>query len=147
MTDSEQIREWYHEGVVLNHADRGMAGYEPVCNHHHPTVPFPREGGGFFNEPVHPLTGSAWQAYVTGMAHHGETMSSAGGVNHCRNIGTSNDPSLHAYLCACDCLPTAANQMLSFVTSRRSAPTMAPKCSATSAETGCTTRLIVHQQH
>ena len=105
MADTETIRIWYHHDVVLNHRLRGRPGYEPVCNHHHPTVDFPREGGGFFSEPVHPLTREAWEAYVQVMKHHGETMPGAGGVDQCRNIGTSDDPSLHAYLCACDLPP------------------------------------------
>ena len=107
MASSEQIREWYHEGVVLNHADRDTPGYEPVCDHDHPTVGIPRSGGGVFLEPVHPLTFEAWQAYVAVMNHHGETITSAGGVNSCRNIGTSDRPSLHAYLCALDSPPNS----------------------------------------
>ena len=106
MTSSEQIRKWYHQGVVLNHADRGTPGYEPVCNHRHPTVAFPRSGG-VFNEPVHPLCHEAFEAYAAVMRHMGVNMPSAGGVNHCRNIGTSDDPSLHAYLCAIDLPPNS----------------------------------------
>ena len=102
MTDTEQIRKWYHEGVVLNHADRGKPGYEPICNHRHPRIGIPKEGGGGFNEPVHPLTFEAWEAYVAVMRFHGESITGAGGVDNCRNIGTSDDPSLHAYLCALD---------------------------------------------
>ncbi len=102
MSDTEQIRIWYHKGVVLNHADRGTPGYKPRCNHNHPTVGIPRDGGGVFREPVHPLTVEAWEAYVTVMRHHGETITSTGGINSCRNIGDSDDPSLHAYLCALD---------------------------------------------
>ncbi len=106
MTSSEDIREWYHEGVVLNHADRGTPGYEPRCNHNHPTVAFPRSGG-VFNEPVHPLCREAFEAYAAVMHHLGVDMPGAGGVNHCRNIGTTDDPSLHAYLCAIDLPPNS----------------------------------------
>ncbi len=107
MASTEQIRKWFHEGVVLNHASRGQAGYKPVCNHNHPRVSFPSEGGASFAEPVHPLTVEAFEAYVSVMKQHGETMSGAGGVNACRNIGTSNNPSLHAYLCAVDLPPNS----------------------------------------
>ena len=102
MATTEQIRKWYHPGVVLNHADRGKAGYKPRCNHRHPTIGIPREGGGVFNEPCHPLTHEAWRAYVQVMVHHGETITGAGGLDNCRNIGSSTRPSLHAYLCALD---------------------------------------------
>ena len=108
MASSEQIREWYHDGVVLNHADRNTPGYTPDCDHRQPRVSFPAAGGGAFSEPVHPLTVEAWKAYVQVMRFHGETMSSAGGVNHCRNIGSGNMPSLHAYLCAVDLPPNSA---------------------------------------
>jgi len=93
--------------VVLNHSQRGTQGYTPRCNHVHPRIAFPREGGGTYNEPVHPLTFGAWQAYITVMIHHGETMPGAGGVDQCRNIGDSDEPSLHAYLCACDLPPNS----------------------------------------
>ncbi len=107
MASSEQIRKWYHDGVVLNHHQRGTSGYEPICNHNHPKVGIPNDSGGVYNEPVHPLTVKAWNAYVTVMNHHGETITSAGGINHCRNIGDTNWPSLHAYLCALDSPPNS----------------------------------------
>ncbi len=107
MASTDQVRRWYHSGVVLNHHQRGSSGYEPVCNHSHPPVSFPRERGGFFNEPVHPLCKEAFEAYAQVMRHHGETMPSDGGVNNCRNIGTSDRPSLHAYLCAIDLPPNS----------------------------------------
>jgi len=106
MASSEDIRKWYHEDVVLNHADRGNPGYEPVCNHNYPTVAFPRSGG-VFNEPVHPLCFEAFEAYTTVMRHLGVDMPGAGGVNSCRNIGTSDNPSLHSYLCAVDLPPNS----------------------------------------
>ncbi len=114
MASTEQIRIWYHEGVVLNHSERGTQGYTPRCNHNHPTIKFPREGGGFFNEPVHPLTREAWRAYIIVMIHHGETMPGAGGVDQCRNIGDSDDPSLHAYLCSVD-LPPNSRKSSAFI--------------------------------
>ncbi len=101
MTATEQIRKWYHDDVVLNHHERGQPGYHPHCNHDHPTVAFPREGG-VFNEPVHPDTFEAFTAYVAVMRHFGVMMTGSGGVNHCRNIGNGDWPSLHAYLCAVD---------------------------------------------
>ncbi len=105
MASTEQIRKWYHKGVVLNHALRGTPGYHPHCDHNHPKVAFPNQSGGFYNEPVHPLTFEAWTAYTTVMKAMGIKMSSAGGVNSCRNIFDTDDPSLHAYLCACDLPP------------------------------------------
>ncbi len=102
---TETVRKLYHEGVVLNHAQRGTPGYEPICNHRHPTVAIPREGGGVWVRAAHPLTTEAFEAYIQVMRHHGETMPGAGGLGNCRNIGTSDDPSLHAYLCAIDLPP------------------------------------------
>lgn len=116
MASTEQIRKWFHSGVVLNHADRGTSGYHPHCDHDHPKVAFPRAGGGVFNEPVHPLTFEAFTAYVAVMRHHGETMPGAGGVDQCRNIGTGNWPSLHAYICAVD-LPPNSRKSAAFITS------------------------------
>lgn len=115
MTDTDQIREWYYRGVVLNHADRGTPGYEPECNHDHPTLGFPQEGGGHYFEPVHPLTYEAFQAYVTVMRYWGETMPGAGGVNQCRNIGTGDWPSTHAYIVSVD-LPPDERKSAKFVT-------------------------------
>ncbi len=105
VVSSEQIRKWFHEGVVLNHADRDKPGYHPHCDHRQPKVAFPNEFDGFYNEPVHPLAVEAFQAYADIMVAMGVRMSGAGGVNSCRNIGTSNTPSLHAYLCAVDLPP------------------------------------------
>lgn len=105
MATSEQIRIWYHQDVVLNHSKRGSPGYIPICNHNHPRVGFPKQGGGVYSEPVHPWTQEAWQAYITVMIHHGETMPGDGGVNQCRNIADTNWPSLHSYLCAVDLPP------------------------------------------
>ena len=105
MADTDQIRKWYHTSVVLNHDQRGTPGYQPNCNHRHQTMPFPREGGGVFNEPVHPLTRAAWRAYITVMIHHDETMPGGGGVDSCRNIAGTDWPSLHAYICAVDLPP------------------------------------------
>ena len=116
MSTTEQIRKWYHEGVVLNHADRGKPGYHPHCDHDHPKVGFPNEGGGVFLEPVHPDTFEAFTAYVAVMRHHGETMPGSGGVNSCRNIGDGNNPSLHAYLCAVD-LPPNSRKSVGFLVS------------------------------
>ena len=116
MASTEQIRKWFHSGVVLNHADRGKTGYHPHCDHNHPKVAFPRAGGGVFNEPVHPLTFEAFTAYVAVMRHHGETMPGAGGVDQCRNIGTGNWPSLHAYICAVD-LPLNSRKSAAFIAS------------------------------
>ncbi len=107
MASSEQIRNWFHDGVVLNHADRNTSGYTPECDHRQPTVGIPNDSGGVYNEPVHPYTVEAWEAYVTVMAFYWETITSAGGVNHCRNIGTGDMPSLHAYLCALDSPPNS----------------------------------------
>ena len=105
MASSEQIRKWYHQGVVLNHSERNTSGYLPICNHKQPKVGFPNNQGGQFREPVHPLTVKAWEAYVQVMKDMGVTMPSAGGVNSCRNIGAGDMPSLHAYLCAVDIPP------------------------------------------
>ncbi len=105
MVSSEQIRKWYHQGVVLNHDMRNTPGYKPICEHNHPKVEFPNNQGGVFFEPVHPLTVGAWEAYVRVMKDMGVTMSSAGGVNHCRNIAGTDMPSLHAYICAVDLPP------------------------------------------
>ncbi len=107
MSTTEQIRKWFHSGVVLNHADRGKTGYHPHCDHDHPKVGFPNEVGGVYNEPVHPLTFEAFTAYVSVMKAMGVKMSGAGGVNACRNIGTGDWPSLHAYLCAVDLPPNS----------------------------------------
>ncbi len=115
MASTEQIRKWFHSGVVLNHADRGTAGYQPHCDHDHAKVGFPNDGGGTFAEPVHPMTFEAFTAYVTVMRHHGETMPGAGGVNACRNISGSVMPSLHAYLCAVD-LPPNSRKSSGFIT-------------------------------
>ena len=65
---------------------------------------------------VHPLATEAFEAYITVMIHHGETMPGAGGVGNCRNIGTSDWPSLHAYLCAID-LPPNSRKSAAFLTS------------------------------
>lgn len=102
---TETVRKLYHHNVVLNHALRGTAGYKPICNHRHPTVAIPREGSGVWVRPAHPLTTEAWNAYIQVMRHHGETMPGAGGLGNCRNIGGTNKPSLHAYLCALDLPP------------------------------------------
>ena len=118
MTDTDQIRKWYHSGVVLNHHQRGTPGYKPICNHNQPKVAFPKEGGGFFNEPVHPLTVEAWEAYIKVMIFHDETMPPAGGVDQCRNIAGKNWPSLHAYLCAAD-LPPNSRKSAAFLTDMR----------------------------
>jgi hypothetical protein len=107
MAATDTVREWYHEGVVLNHSQRGTDGYRPRCNHDHPTVPIPKDGGGFYNEPVHPLTFEAWTAYAAVMDTYGESITNAGGVNNCRNIADTNWPSLHAYLCALDNPPNS----------------------------------------
>ncbi len=114
MASTEQIRKWYHTSVVLNHDQRGTPGYQPNCNHRHQTMPFPKEGGGVFNEPVHPLTREAWRAYITVMIHHDETMPGAGGVDQCRNIAGTDWPSLHAYLCAVD-LPPNSRKSSAFI--------------------------------
>ena len=105
MASTEQIRKWYHSGVVLNHADRGTTGYHPHCDHDHPKVSIPRDGGGVWVRAAHPFTTEAFEAYIQVMNHHGETMPGAGGLGNCRNIGDTNRPSLHAYLCAIDLPP------------------------------------------
>ncbi len=115
MATTEQVRNWYHSGVVLNHAQKGTSGYSPVCNHNHPTVNIPKDGGGVWVRAVHPLVTEAWNAYITVMIHHGETMPSAGGVGNCRNIANSNQPSLHAYLCAMD-IPPNNRKSSAFIT-------------------------------
>ena len=114
MTSTDQIRVWYHSGVVLNHHQRNTPGYEPICNHNHPKVAFPNSSGGVYNEPVHPLTFEAWTAYVMVMNYHGETMPPSGGVNQCRNIFGTDWPSLHAYLCGCD-LPPNSRKSAAFI--------------------------------
>jgi len=48
------------------------------------------------------------------MQSMGVKMSGAGGVNNCRNIGTGDMPSLHAYLCAVD-LPPNSYKPTSFI--------------------------------
>ncbi len=116
MADTDQIREWYHEGVVLNHNKRGQQGYTPKCNHSDkPKVGIPNSDGGLYFEPVHPLTVEAWEAYVMVMNHHGETITGDGGINACRNIGDTDWPSLHAYLCALDSPPNSRKSHL-FIT-------------------------------
>ena len=105
MASTEDKRKWYPEHVT-NHADRGTAGYKPKCNWSGAAlVAFPNNLDGVYIEPVHPKTWEAWDAYVFLMDHFGETMTNAGGVNHCRNIGTSVWPSLHAYIIAVDLPP------------------------------------------
>ena len=54
---------------------------------------------------VHPKTKQAWEAYITLMLQHGETVPSAGGTHNCRNIAGTNAPSLHAYCVALDIPP------------------------------------------
>ncbi len=107
MTATEQIRKWYHDDVVLNHHERGQPGYHPHCNHNHPTVEIPREGGGVWVRPAHPLATEAFNAYIQVMRHHRETMPGAGGLGHCRVIANTDWPSLHAYLCAIDLPPNS----------------------------------------
>lgn len=103
MNKTDTVREWYHAGIVLNHADRGEPGYQPECNHATaPKASIPREGGGFYLEPVHPLTVEAWNAYTTVMKAMGVTITGEGGIDNCRNIGDGDWPSLHAYLLALD---------------------------------------------
>lgn len=104
MNSTDQVRQWYHKGVVINHASRGNPGFTPLCNHtvNIPKMSFPREGGGYYLEPVHPLTVEAWKAYVYVMEVMGVTITGAGGVDSCRNIGDTDWPSLHAYLLALD---------------------------------------------
>ncbi len=114
MTATDQIRKWYHRDVVLNHDERGQPGYHPHCNHAHPTVEIPREGGGVWVRPAHPFTTEAFNAYIAVMIHHRETMPEAGGLGHCRNIGGKDWPSLHAYLCAID-LPPNSRKRNAFV--------------------------------
>ena len=116
MASTEQIRKWFHSGVVLNHADRGTTGYHPHCDHDHAKVSIPREGGGVWVRAAHPLCTEAFEAYIQVMRHHGETMPGAGGLGNCRNIGTSDMPSLHAYLCAID-LPPNSRKSSAFITS------------------------------
>lgn len=106
MASTDQVRQWYHQ-TVLNHSQRGTPGFEPECNWGIAvTLGFPRVGG-VFNEPVHPATVSAWEAYIELMNVHDVKMPSAGGVNSCRNIANTNSPSLHAYLVACDMPPNS----------------------------------------
>lgn len=108
MAETDQVRKWYHDGVVLNHHQRGTAGYTPRCDHsNRPTVAFPWHAGGTFAEIVHPLCVEAFGAYAAVMDHHGETLPSGGGINSCRNIANSAWPSLHAYLVAIDLPPNS----------------------------------------
>ncbi len=119
MTATEQIRKWYHDDVVLNHHERGQPGYHPHCNHDHPRVEFPNDRGGVFQEPVHPLTFEAFTAYVAVMRHFGVVMTGAGGVNHCRNIGDGDWPSLHAYLCAVDLTQGKTREFMAAINAMR----------------------------
>ena len=116
MASTDQVRNWYPE-VVLNHAQRCQPGYEPICD---PVgkatkVLFPREGGGDYSLWVHPKTKEAWKAYVQTMRHHGETVPPHGGTHNCRNIGTGDCPSLHAYCTALD-LPPNSRKSVAFQT-------------------------------
>lgn len=114
MATTDQVRKWYRE-TVINHDDRGTPGYTPLCNWGIAiTLRFPREGGGFFSEPIHPKTVEAWQAYIATMEYYGETMPGTGGVNQCRNIKGTDWPSLHAYLVAVD-LPPNGRKSYRFV--------------------------------
>lgn len=107
MADTEQKRKWFPEHVT-NHADRGTAGYKPKCDWSGAAVvAVPNSSGGVYIEPIHPKTWEAWDAYVFLMREFGQTITSAGGVNSCRNIGTSVWPSLHAYLLALDNPPNS----------------------------------------
>ena len=104
---TDKVRQEYHE-TVTNHHLRGRPGYTPTVNWSIAIrLPFPAVGGGTWLEPVHPATAEAWRAYINVMAHHGETLTSAGGVDHARNIAGTNWPSLHAYLLACDSPPNS----------------------------------------
>ncbi len=107
MASTDQVRGWYSE-TVTNHHRRGSPGYWPNCDWSDAVaVRFPNQSGGHYTEPVHPATAEAWRVYVRLMEHHGVEMSSAGGVNQCRNIAGSDWPSLHAYLVACDLPPNS----------------------------------------
>jgi hypothetical protein len=99
---TEQKRKWYPDHVI-NHADRGTAGYKPLCDWSGAAlIAVPNDSGGVYIEPVHQATAEAWDAYVFLMREFDQSITSAGGVNSCRNIGTSVWPSLHAYLLALD---------------------------------------------
>lgn len=108
MATTDQVRIWYHE-TVANHDDRGNPGYEPIARWDVGDtcifLAFPSQSGGYYQEPVHIATAPAWRVYIALMEKHGVRMSSAGGVDHARNIGDTDWPSLHAYLCACDLPP------------------------------------------
>jgi hypothetical protein len=105
VASTDQKRKWYPD-VVLNHADRGTPGFEPVCDTSRAVrIKFPKDGGGYWLLLVHPDTVEAWKAYVKVLEFHGESIPGNGGTHNCRNIGTSVWPSLHAYCVACDLPP------------------------------------------
>jgi hypothetical protein len=107
MALTDQVRIWYPE-VVLNHAQRGQPGYEPVCDITKAVrLEFPKAGGEVYRLLVHPKTKEAWQAYVVVMRKYGIVVPLAGGTHNCRNIGTSDWPSLHAYCTALDLPPNS----------------------------------------
>lgn len=106
MATTDDVREWYHEGIVLNHEERGTVGYRPKCDHSAaPEVAFPLGEGRMFYEIVHPFTVEAFEAYSYIMSAMGVYLPLAGGVNHCRLIAGTDWPSLHAYLVAIDLPP------------------------------------------
>lgn len=105
MASTEQIRRWYPD-VVTNHAQRGTADYKPTCDTSKAIrVEFPREGGGVWRLLVHPAQKEAWEVYAELMVRFGETVPVAGGTHNCRNIGSGDWPSLHAYCSAIDIPP------------------------------------------
>lgn len=107
MATTEQKRKWYPEHVT-NHADRGTAGFKPKCDWSGAAlIAVPNDSGGVYIEPVHPKTAEAWDAYVFLMRHFNQSITNAGGVNSCRNIGSSVWPSLHAYLLGMDNPPNS----------------------------------------
>jgi hypothetical protein len=107
MATTETKRKWFPEHVT-NHADRGTAGFKPKCNWSGAAlIAVPNNLDGVYIEPVHPKTAEAWDAYVFLMRHFKQSITNAGGVNSCRNIGSSVWPSLHAYLLAIDNPPNS----------------------------------------
>lgn len=110
---TDQVRRWYPEANRRHHL-RGTPGVVPSCNFRTrllggPAVKIliPRQGGGFFSEPVHWEYLDGWSALVEWMIYHDQSITGAGGVDNCRNIAGTWWPSLHAYLAALDNPPNS----------------------------------------
>lgn len=105
MASAEQKRIWYPQ-IVTNHRDRGKKGFKPRCDVSKAVLArFPKTETDDWMLYVHPATAEAWEAYVFLMRRYKLVVPNAGGTHSCRNIGTTNWPSLHAYAVALDLPP------------------------------------------